>query len=315
MWNSSPTRRAWRGAWVPTALGMMTALGIAMLVGGTREPLLADVPHTVDSDHDGVPDGQEIVLGTHPGNDDTDGDGFLDGEEVALQTSPVHGADFPRVRNTSIGMSARGEGGLLRLFVAVYTGTPLARGHSLRFAAIIGGKLIQYDFAEIASMATVTTVPVAGGRVIGFDIPIRPELVLLNGSVTFFVVIGDAGNSRYSASASVDLTSSEGILIMRRDPRGPGTSGASANNVSQGTGGTLFQPIPQSGGATVPTTWAPERICFQQEQLIAVSGAFTTSEVVEADCVDGWDSYCAADCSMSVGSTHRSVDPGALIGN
>ncbi|WP_372946479.1 gliding motility-associated C-terminal domain-containing protein, partial [Muriicola sp.] len=36
----------------------------------------------VDTDNDGLTDGQESVLGTDPGNPDTDGDGLTDGEEV-----------------------------------------------------------------------------------------------------------------------------------------------------------------------------------------------------------------------------------------
>ncbi|NNE02677.1 MAG: T9SS type B sorting domain-containing protein, partial [Eudoraea sp.] len=36
----------------------------------------------VDTDNDGLTDGQELALGTDPGNPDTDGDGLTDGEEV-----------------------------------------------------------------------------------------------------------------------------------------------------------------------------------------------------------------------------------------
>jgi hypothetical protein len=46
-------------------------------------------PMTVDSDHDGLPDREEIIYGTDPNNPDTDGDGFTDGEEVAAGTDPL----------------------------------------------------------------------------------------------------------------------------------------------------------------------------------------------------------------------------------
>jgi gliding motility-associated-like protein len=36
----------------------------------------------VDTDNDGLTDGQELAIGTDPGNPDTDGDGLTDGEEV-----------------------------------------------------------------------------------------------------------------------------------------------------------------------------------------------------------------------------------------
>jgi len=75
MWNSPPTHRVTRGAWAPTVLGVLAAIGLAVSLGGAREPLLAEVSRTNDSDHDGIPDGPELVLGTLPGNPDTAGDG------------------------------------------------------------------------------------------------------------------------------------------------------------------------------------------------------------------------------------------------
>ncbi|WP_434391358.1 hypothetical protein [Melittangium boletus] len=43
-----------------------------------------------DSDGDGVPDDEEIALGTDPNNPDTDGDGLSDGDELILGTDPLH---------------------------------------------------------------------------------------------------------------------------------------------------------------------------------------------------------------------------------
>ncbi len=47
----------------------------------------------VDSDGDGLTDGQEAELGTDPFNPDTDGDGFNDGDEVANGTDPLDSCD------------------------------------------------------------------------------------------------------------------------------------------------------------------------------------------------------------------------------
>jgi hypothetical protein len=44
----------------------------------------------LDGDDDGLPDGQELQLGTAPGNEDSDGDGIKDGDEVLLHdTDPL----------------------------------------------------------------------------------------------------------------------------------------------------------------------------------------------------------------------------------
>ncbi len=47
----------------------------------------------VDTDNDGLTDGQEGVLGTDPNNPDTDGDGIQDGEEVTNGTDPLDPCD------------------------------------------------------------------------------------------------------------------------------------------------------------------------------------------------------------------------------
>ncbi|MBK1883550.1 hypothetical protein JIN85_14090 [Luteolibacter pohnpeiensis] len=54
-----------------------------------------ELPNSLDQDGDGLPDGQELVLGTEIGVKDTDGDGFTDGAEVAAGTDPTDPDDFP----------------------------------------------------------------------------------------------------------------------------------------------------------------------------------------------------------------------------
>jgi hypothetical protein len=46
-------------------------------------------PSAPDTDHDGLPDDEEIALGTDPSKEDTDGDGVTDGVEVVAGTDPV----------------------------------------------------------------------------------------------------------------------------------------------------------------------------------------------------------------------------------
>ena len=47
------------------------------------EVSLGTIPTTSDSDGDGIPDGVEVLGGTNPKSVDTDGDGLRDGWEVA----------------------------------------------------------------------------------------------------------------------------------------------------------------------------------------------------------------------------------------
>lgn len=52
-------------------------------------------PDTIDTDHDGVPDREEIIFGTDPLKADTDGDGYIDGVEIAAGTNPLDPNDYP----------------------------------------------------------------------------------------------------------------------------------------------------------------------------------------------------------------------------
>lgn len=64
---------------------------------GPGNPVLVDVgprpdtgpPRGLDSDGDGIPDDEEIRLGTDPHNPDTDGDGVPDGVEILAGTDPL----------------------------------------------------------------------------------------------------------------------------------------------------------------------------------------------------------------------------------
>ena len=48
---------------------------------------------SLDSDGDGLTDGEEESLGTNPEERDTDGDGYTDGEEVSANTDPTDSED------------------------------------------------------------------------------------------------------------------------------------------------------------------------------------------------------------------------------
>src|SRR3989344_5287210 len=49
----------------------------------------------IDSDHDGLFDSQELILGLDPTKSDTDGDGLLDGCERTSKTDPLDNTVFP----------------------------------------------------------------------------------------------------------------------------------------------------------------------------------------------------------------------------
>lgn len=66
-----------------------------------NEYLTGTRPDSIDSDADGIADGDEGPLhGTNPGNRDSDGDGYLDGTEVVEGFSPAEAGQRPPLKAT-----------------------------------------------------------------------------------------------------------------------------------------------------------------------------------------------------------------------
>ncbi|WP_405411114.1 cadherin-like domain-containing protein [Maribacter sp. Asnod1-A12] len=60
---------------------------------GEVDIIFNNEPLDNDSDDDGLPDDEEVTIGTDPDNPDTDGDGIIDGQEVLDGTDPLDACD------------------------------------------------------------------------------------------------------------------------------------------------------------------------------------------------------------------------------
>jgi len=78
----------------PETILFITAIDIAGNEGSGEVVIIFD-NETLnnDSDNDGLPDDEELSLGTDPNNPDTDGDGVMDGQEVLDGTDPLDSCD------------------------------------------------------------------------------------------------------------------------------------------------------------------------------------------------------------------------------
>ena len=71
--------------------------------------------------------------------------------------------------------------------------------------------------ARFASLMTYSVIPASGGgQLISIELPVHPAFVEVAGQVTFFLAAGNASSQSYTASAKVDISSVEGILLMQR---------------------------------------------------------------------------------------------------
>ena len=265
-----------------------------------------------DTDGDGLSDAQEQVLGTSALFADTDGDGFSDTEELARNSDPSDVKDTPLPAATDIAMTARGENDQLHLVVAAYLADGNVAGREIQVGVMLGGRLFTLNSQQTASRATRTIRAAAapGSKVVVVDVPIDPSLVHIIGNMSGFCTL--VSESQVVGAAAADLLVRDGVLVLLQDP---GDIRPAAFMPQGGTGyGSVYNPIPPGGGGEIPVTWVPGEICYQATVVVGVANGVTTREVVGADCLDGWDASCRADCSASVGETFDTFDPLGLVG-
>ena len=265
-----------------------------------------------DLDLDGIPDRQEAVLGTDPFVQDTDADGFTDGEEFALQTSPTDRGSFPEKLGLSVGMTARGEGNEVRVFVAILDPDSNLKNNSVRFSLLMGGRIFELNPGRSSAVTTGETIADIGGSLYLMDFEVPTSAFRVYDQLTYCVAIGREGSSRYVSADKVDIFLDDSVIALRRILSDPGNS--PDPSIIQVPGTTVHQPIPPQGDGGIPIDWNPGQICYQETQIVGTSGAVVEHEVISADCVEGWDTYCATDCSGTVGSSYETIDTGVLLG-
>ena len=305
-----------------TWAGAAVALGVAwtLWAGGLApEPLYADPNEDPDdTDLDGIPNAQEFVLGTSQFVADSDGDGFLDAHELAFGSNPVDHLSVPQTTGATdsrVGITARGEGGQLRLLVMLYSASGTFETTVLRVGALANGQIVSVPFHRLLPGADIRDIDIAlhgasGGaaQVRTIDLELNPIYVHAFGATTFFVAVSSNGQTTYSSAAKVDIASVQQTLVLRREvyvaQQTPSTPG----------GGSLRQPIPTTGSGGVPGSWVAGQICYQRSSVTGMVGAKVVHEITAANCLMGWDTFCPADCSASIGDTYETIDPATLIG-
>jgi hypothetical protein len=293
----------------------LTVIGAAL--AGVMTPhgeLLASELRARDADGDGLCDTQEEVLQTAVFAADTDKDGFIDTEEVARKTSAYSDQETPLPAGMDVGMVARGEGGSVHALVAVYVRGGDMHNKELGFGLVLGDSVIEVPAESLLANATISIVPASdpADALALVDIPFSPELVRSFGSLCFYTTLSTQGQGTVAAAAAIQLVSVNGIVhwVMPAQGGVPGMG----NRGTTGAG-SVYAPIPVDGGSGgLPSEWIPGEVCYQTTQVVGMQGGIVIQEVISAECISGWDSYCKPNCATSVGSTYTTFDPGSLVG-
>lgn len=304
------------GGALVAGLALVSSLGgpvdLDDLTGGPIDQLHANVGGGVsdnDFDGDGLSDAQEEVLGLLPYLFDSDFDGFGDGEEIARQSDPFDEYSIPTSQGISASLTANGGSATnLRLVVVVHEPAGEKGQSKIRIGALTHDRSVAVPIERFMGISNVLTSPGSdGSTVTSIDIPIQSALVHTNEHVAFFLAAGSQLQASFNAAAKIDVLSTDGVLQLLRP--------LALNADSSGGTGSIRQPIPPAAeGPSIPSSWVPGAICVQSSVTVGGAGAVVDKLIVEAECLQGFDSYCAPSCSSSVGTTYRTINPGAFIG-
>jgi len=263
-----------------------------------------------DADQDGLTDAQEQVLGTLPHATDSDGDGYSDTEELARHSDPLWSASVPATTKSSAGLTARGEDGFLRLVMVVHE-PELQEGDALiRLGVSASGQVFPVPIDRMAAFGSVTFADGSqGSSLTVIDVPVDPAFVHAHGFVSFFVASGSMATNALESAGKIDIFSDGHTLYLQTT-----TSSVLAQRQTGQGGATIRRPIPVVIGPPPESNWVAGAVCFQRSEVIGVNGPRLLHQIVEADCVQGWDTFCAGDCTAAIGDTYETVDPWSLIG-
>jgi hypothetical protein len=311
---------------VPAALAVLGACGglgllaasdsLAALLQRSGVRLAADEPEVggpLDTDGDGLTDDFEWVLRSDAGLSDTDGDGYSDLEEFARGSSVFWSASVPLPGEFSTRMTARQGDGLVHIMMATYVIDGDFTDYAQGFGMLIGDQLVAIPAGYVATHGSVsTTITPEGSGVRILELPIREQMVHAPGSLTVFGTVARATNGTVIAADVVDLKSDTASIFLRTQLKNRPSQRGDLALSNSSAGGSVYVPLPPPG--QIPSTWNAGLICRQTSAVVGVSGGVVTREITAGGCVEAFDSYCKSDCSQSVGTVEKSVDPLSLIG-
>lgn len=317
---SGSRRGAARPRWAALGAvrGWSAAVGFAAVSGGAwvavaihQAPEVRAVPRMAgDLDQDGLPDQLENVLGTLALRADSDLDGWTDVEELARGSHPMRRGSVPSGSDVGIAMDAYRDGASIHAITLVYLPDGVTSDKTLAFVTAQGDELWPVPLNWLAGGNPTKVFPGADGvgRTVVLDPKVSTDLVLGRNGFTLCGVVADAG-VRVAADTLTLVVVNDQVFeqVAKQAPNG----GHPGEAVPSGLGvGGVYRPLTHDPGEP-----SPGEICAQTTVVVGVINGIVLQEVAEADCVAGWDAYCAPGCDQLVGTQIKTIDPAALLGN
>jgi hypothetical protein len=292
--------------------GAAAAAACTWLISGSgeRPTLHAQGWPQADPDGDGLPNQLEVLLGTAPDRADTDFDGYSDAEEVARKSKPYRSQSIPTASEVSMSMDAYREGSNIHAVVVVYLPDGSVAGKKLAYGTFKGNQLVPVPPYWLGGGNSTTFLPAHDGvgRIIVLDPILNEQTVLARRGFALFATVAQGGG--YLAADAVNLTVVSSQVFEQVITSNSWSAIEPELVVGLGVGGVYRPLIGDPGGDP-----ALGEICAQSTIVVGVINGIVTQEVAAADCIGGWDAFCAPGCAGTVGTQIKTIDPGALIGN
>jgi hypothetical protein len=331
MIRHDPTRSPSPRAALLLPAGLLALFGMSLAAGVSRPAALAAAggERVEDLDRDGLPDAQERVVGTIAREIDSDGDGFSDAEEFARHSSPRAANSIPAPRTIDVGISAHSRRGALHVLVMVYAADGTLKNKNMTLQALVGEQVFEVSGKFLAQRARFESQPARepGARLFSIDFEIHPKFVYTVGQVSFGASVSAPSSGEQGIADVLDLVVVEDTICVSIGSVELGLERSSSSSTNTPAGSSTSST--QMGGVYVPiyvadragsrgdppgSTSSPGQVCLQRSRVVGSGGGMIVSEIVAAECVEGWDGFCGAACAAQVGSTVRSVDPVTFTG-
>ena len=305
----SGTLRSLSTALLPWAAAVLVVVGAEhSRQGQPGEQLAAAGQWSRDLDGDGLPDGQERILGTDSANADTDGDGFSDGYEWAARSSPIDEGSLPQLNEISMNITARGGAGeSAKVLYGLLSENGELSDKMIMTGMMLGSMRLNIPFSFIRDNSQHCILPQSDGSTLYlFQIKVQGPQIQAYGELTYFGSASQVNGQAPSSAAVADIIVMDGIACLRIDLDSAGFY----NNSSL----SVFRPIP-GGSQTPPDTWTQGTLCVKEVEPQSQTGAMVTMFVSSAGCSEPWNGgLCPPDCGQAAGTTFTTVDPLLLVG-
>ncbi|QDU83008.1 hypothetical protein Pla163_01040 [Planctomycetes bacterium Pla163] len=297
--------------------GLVTAAAASWTwsVAAADEVSATAMDPTLDSDHDGVVDVFELIMGTNLASADTDQDGCGDAEEIARLSDPRDQYSLPESDDTHLGQYAFVADDTFHLVTLTYLPYAIVDWHGfdlrLGFKNTAGQvELIPQVYQQFATVAFIPGA-VTNSLIVKLEIKVPASLFENIGPFAFFATLSTQPGTAPKTAAATNIEQVAGVFAAVE--KSTTSVVAPRNYWSQNGSGPSLSIRPIVVSDEVPVAFTIGQICLQSTTEVGYSNGIVELLIDSSSCEPA-DAYCSPNCPFEAGNTKELADPLALIG-